>query len=93
MKMIKNLTVAALALAFIASPLTILAADKAAKAKPYPLDTCVVTGEKLGGMGDPVVYVYQGQEVKFCCKGCVTTFKKDPAKYIKKIEEAAKNKK
>ena len=36
----------------------------------------------------PYVYEYEGREIKFCCKGCVKDFKKEPAKYIKKIEEA-----
>ena len=70
-------------------PLSGLAADKKAeKLKPYTLKTCVVSGEKLGEMGDPFVYDYEGREIKFCCKGCLKDFKKDPAKYIKKIEEA-----
>ncbi len=60
------------------------------KLKPYPLKTCVVTGEKLGEMGDPYVYKYQGREIKFCCKGCLKDFNKEPAKYIKKLEAAEK---
>ncbi len=54
-------------------------------AKPYPLDVCIVAGEKLGSMGAPVVYVHEGQEVKFCCKGCLPDFKKEPAKYLAKL--------
>jgi hypothetical protein len=38
----------------------------------------------------PHVFTYQGQEVKLCCKGCLKDFNKEPAKYIKKIEEAQK---
>ncbi len=41
-----------------------------AEVKPYPLDTCVVEDEKLGSMGDPYVFVHEGQELKLCCKGC-----------------------
>ncbi len=58
--------------------------------KPYPLKTCIVSGEKLGEMGDPVRFVYQGQEMKFCCDECVGKFKKNPDKYLKKLEEAKK---
>ena len=29
---------------------------------------------------------YQGKRVYFCCKACPAEFKKDPAKYIKKME-------
>lgn len=64
-----------------------------ARVKPYPLDYCLVSGDKIGEMGKPVVTTYQGQEIKFCCKDCVEPFKKDPAKYIKKLEEAAKKQK
>jgi YHS domain-containing protein len=61
-----------------------------APAKPYPLDTCVVSGEKLGKMGEPKVIVHEGQEVKFCCPGCEKEFRKDPAKVLKAIAEAKK---
>jgi YHS domain-containing protein len=53
--------------------------------KPYPLDTCLVSGAKLGSMGDPVVYTYQGQELRFCCGGCLKQFESDPEKYLKKL--------
>jgi hypothetical protein len=57
--------------------------------RPYPLTTCVVSGEKLGGdMGEPVVCTYGGREVHLCCKMCIATFKKDPAKYLEKLDAA-----
>ena len=75
-------------------PLASIAADKTdakdAKAKPYPLKTCVVSDEKLGDMGDPYVFTQDGQEVKLCCKSCLKDFKKDSAKYLKKIAKAEK---
>jgi len=89
MKAIKPLVAAVLLFSFCAAPVAGFAADKqTAKPKPYPLKTCVVTDEKLGGMGDAYVFVYEGREIKLCCKGCLKDFKKEPAKYIKKIEEA-----
>ena len=65
-------------------------ADK--KAKPYPLKTCVVSGEEIDDKGSmkPHSFVHEGQEVKLCCKSCLKDFNKDPRKYIKKIDEAAK---
>lgn len=69
------------------------AADPAspdAKPKPYPLDTCLVSGEKLGGMGKAYVFTYEGREIRFCCKGCMKDFKKEPAKYLKKLDDAEK---
>jgi hypothetical protein len=59
-----------------------------AAAKPYPLDYCLVSGEKLGVMGTPVVINYQGQEIKFCCPGCPAKFQKDPGTYLKKLQNA-----
>lgn len=61
-------------------------AHAAAKVRPYPLDTCIITGEKLGEMGEPVVRVYDGREVKFCCNGCVGTFESDRAANFAKID-------
>lgn len=75
----------------LALPLATRAEDAQKDApKPYPLDTCVVSGEKLGEMGKPYVFTHDGQEVKLCCKSCLKDFKADPAKYVKKIESAAK---
>jgi YHS domain-containing protein len=88
MKTLRTLIAATLVISFLA-PLSGLAADKKAdKAKPYPLKTCVVSDEKLGEMGDPYVFTHEGREIKLCCKSCLKDFKKEPAKYIKKIEEA-----
>jgi hypothetical protein len=53
--------------------------------KPYPLTTCVVTDNDLGSMGDEQRIVYQGQEIKFCCKPCEAKFLKNPAKYLAKL--------
>jgi YHS domain-containing protein len=53
--------------------------------KPYPLDTCLVSGGKLGSMGEPVTYVYDGQELQFCCAGCVPQFEKAPEKYMEQL--------
>jgi len=54
----------------------------------YPLDYCIVSGEKLGSMGEPVVKNYDGREVKFCCPSCVSTFEKSRAKWDKKLDQA-----
>ncbi len=80
-----------LALALVALTSTALAEDKKTeKPKPYPLDKCIVTDEKLGEMGKPFVFTHEGQEIKLCCKSCQKDFKKAPAKYLKKLEGAGK---
>lgn len=54
----------------------------------YPLDTCIESGEKLGGMGEAIDYVYKNRLVRFCCKGCIAKFEKDPATYLAKLDAA-----
>ncbi len=90
MKRLKTLTALTLTASIFASPLAVLAADAKTKAKPKPdnLTTCPVSGDKLGEMGAPFVFVYEGQEVKLCCKDCKPKFDKDPAKYMAKIRAA-----
>ncbi|HRQ91024.1 MAG TPA: hypothetical protein PLA50_19700 [Bacteroidia bacterium] len=57
----------------------------ASAAKRYPLNYCVVTDNELGSMGKTITKVYDGQEIKFCCKPCVAKFEKNPAKYLSKL--------
>lgn len=91
MKKLKTLTAITLAVVYLAAPLAGFAAEKKGeKAKPYPLDTCIITDEKLGEMGKPYVFTHEGREIKMCCKSCLKDFKKDPARYIKKLEAAEK---
>jgi YHS domain-containing protein len=59
-----------------------------AKAKPYPLDTCLVCGMKFGGMAKPYAFAYHGREIKVCDKSEEVKFAKDPAKYMKKLAKA-----
>jgi hypothetical protein len=90
MKKIKTPIALVLIAAFLAAPVVGFAADKKTeKAKPYPLDKCIVSDEKLGGdHGDPYVFTHEGQEFKLCCKPCLKDFNKDKAKYIKKLKDA-----
>ena len=53
---------------------------------PYTLDTCIVTGDKLGSMGEPIVKKYDGREVRFCCEMCVSKFEAAKDSYFKKID-------
>ena len=42
----------------------------------------------MGGEINKEVYVdHEGKRVYFCCPGCIATFKEDPEKYIKKLED------
>ena len=78
-----------LALALVALTSTALAEDKKTeKPKPYPLDKCIVTDEKLGEMGKPFVFTHEGQEIKLCCKSCLKDFNKDKPALMAKVAEA-----
>lgn len=91
MKTLKKLTAITLTIAWMSAPLLASGEDKKdEKSKPYPLQNCIVSDEKLGEMGKPFVFVHEGQEIKLCCKSCLKDFNKAPAKYLKKLDGAAK---
>ena len=57
----------------------------------YPLETCIISGDKLGGdMGDAVNFVYKNRLVRFCCPGCVGEFKDNATANLNKLDEAVK---
>ncbi len=58
------------------------------KGDPYLLDTCPVSGEKLGSMGDPIVKMVDGREVRLCCNGCIDRLEANPAKYFAEMDKA-----
>lgn len=68
----------------------------AAKAREeYPLDVCLTSGDKLGSMGKSPEYIYRvagkaGRLLVFGCDGCEDDFMKEPAKYLAKLDDAAK---
>ena len=86
------ITAFTIALTLISMPIT-HAGEKpdtkkeAKQVTPYPLKTCIVSDNKLGEMGKPVVFEYEGQEIKLCCKDCRDDFDKEPAKYLKKLKK------
>lgn len=65
------------------------AAAKAQKrvGDPYPFDACPITGKKLGEKGEPVIAVYDGREVRFCCPACPKKFEQDKAGNLAKLDE------
>ncbi len=60
----------------------------------YPLKTCLVSDEPLGSMGEATPYIHRvagkpDRVVFVCCEGCIDDFKGDPAKFLKKVDDAA----
>ena len=77
MKLARLLTVSLLIFTFLVTP--VLAAEKDSQAQTK----CPVMG---GTINKDVYADYEGKRVYFCCEACISTFKKDPAKYVKKLE-------
>ncbi len=53
---------------------------------PYLADVCPISGQKLGGMGEPAVREYDGREVRFCCAGCIKGFEESGKDGWKKLD-------
>jgi len=47
---------------------------------------CPVSGGPLGSMGKPVKITVKGKTVFLCCAGCEPEIKKDPDKYLAKLD-------
>lgn len=55
-----------------------------AEAEKIAQKTCPVGKNKI----DPEVFVeHAGRKIYFCCPGCDKAFQKDPAKYVKLVDE------
>jgi hypothetical protein len=59
--------------------------------KPYPLENCVVSNDKIDPQVPPLVY--NGQEYRFCCRGCIKKFNREPEKYAARLLATTNNKK
>ncbi|MEI6831344.1 MAG: YHS domain-containing protein [Candidatus Omnitrophota bacterium] len=57
-----------------------------AKAKNAGNKICPVMGNQIVEDAK-VTYEYKGKVYNFCCEGCIEEFKKNPDKYIKKVNE------
>jgi YHS domain-containing protein len=77
MKLAKLFTVSILVFTFLMTPALTAAKDCQTQKK------CPVMG---GTINKDVYADYEGKRVYFCCESCISTFKKDPAKYVKKLE-------
>lgn len=53
--------------------------------RPYPLKTCIVSDEPLDPARKPLSVVYNGQEVRVCCRECRADFQGNPEKFLQKI--------
>jgi YHS domain-containing protein len=69
---------------FLALILGLLAAGPALTAETKPQTVCPVLG---GNINKQVYMDYQGKRIYFCCQGCDAEFRKNPEKYMKKIQE------
>ncbi|MBF0522007.1 MAG: YHS domain-containing protein [Candidatus Omnitrophica bacterium] len=66
--------------------------DKVTQSQDVGNKICPISGAKIvsnSGMAS-AIYEYEGKIYHFCCAGCISAFKKDPQKYILKVEEELK---
>jgi YHS domain-containing protein len=80
MKSIKILSVAMLIIMFAVG--SVLAEKNTVKQTEQK--TCPVMG---GEINKEIYADYEGKRIYFCCDGCIPEFQKDPAKYVKKLED------
>ncbi len=85
--MMKIYLTRALAIARLALTTSCATATGSGDVIPYTSSICIVTDNKLGSMGDPVVKVYGNQEVKFCCRPCVKEFEEDKERFLAKLRK------
>ena len=55
--------------------------------EPYTLETCAASGRPIDVKGTPQTVRFAGRELKFCCKGCADFVKKNPDKFLGKVDE------
>jgi len=51
---------------------------------------CPVSGNKVGEMGPPIKYIYNGKVYNLCCPMCIKSFKGNPEKYSKIADDEVK---
>lgn len=64
------------------------AAVVAQQKENYPLETCPISGQKLGSMGDPVDMVIANRLLRLCCGGCKGKVMANPAKVLGQVDAA-----
>jgi YHS domain-containing protein len=81
---------------FMKDPATYLkkmdAAIVKAQKPTYAMTTCPVSGLPLDAKGTPTDVVFANRLVRFCCSDCAAAFKKDPLKYMAKLDAAEASK-
>jgi len=60
----------------------------ASQKEHYPMETCPISGKKLGSMGEPISFIVNNRHVQVCCAGCEAPAKADPAKMIAMLDKA-----
>lgn len=81
----------ALGVSSFAIAVFLMAAAKEEGAKrtgdPYTLNTCPVSGEKLGSMGEAPVILHEGREIRLCCGGCEKKFNENAEAMLQEIDK------
>jgi YHS domain-containing protein len=89
MKLKQMIGMVLMSFALVVGAVTAVAQEKKGKVAPYPLKTCIVTENDLDSMGGEIRRVYDGQEVKFCCRPCIKKFERNPERYLERMRKEA----
>ncbi|MBX3360812.1 MAG: hypothetical protein KF912_10650 [Phycisphaeraceae bacterium] len=54
---------------------------------PFSLRDCPVAYHEIGELQDPVVRVYDGREIRFCCEDCVEGFQEDLTSSLAEVDK------
>jgi len=87
MKTVKRMLAGVFALGLMAAGPWAMAEDEKRVGDAYSLDVCAVSGEPLGSMGDPIVLVKDGRELRLCCAGCNGAVEKQTESVMSKVDE------
>ncbi len=54
----------------------------------YPLSICLVSGERIGSHGTPVILTTNGREIRLCCESCLPDFERDESAFLAALDSA-----
>ncbi|MBX3317109.1 MAG: hypothetical protein KF902_09640 [Phycisphaeraceae bacterium] len=69
----------------LSSALAAISSDRVGD--PFSLRDCPVAYHEIGELQDPVVRVYDGREIRFCCDDCVEAFQEDLKSSLAEVDK------
>ena len=83
----RHLMLLTAALTLLAAGSTRAESPKTSEPSIYPLETCLVSGERLGSHGEPVAKTIDGREMRVCCAPCFEPLEADSEQFLSELDE------